>query len=95
MPYSHAKYFSSIYVDDYIALIEVVVLGPICGFICFILWTEDNTCILPLVVILWIQSFLFLINVLHLSPKIAKFLSPFVVLSWALLLLLMAVMFVF
>ena len=39
--------------------------------------------------------FFFLINVLHLSPKIAKFLSPFVVLSWALLLLSMAVMFVF
>ena len=39
-------------VGDYIALIEVVVLGPIHGFICFIVWTEDNTCTLPLLVIL-------------------------------------------
>ena len=46
-------------VGDYIALIEVVVLGPIHGFILFTFWTEDNTCTLPLVVILWIQSFFF------------------------------------
>ena len=40
------------YMFDYIVLIEVVVLGPIYGFIWFIFWTEDNTYTLPLDVIL-------------------------------------------
>ena len=67
MSHSHERCFRDICTGYYIALIEVVVLGPIHGFILFTFWTEDNTCTLPLVVILWIQSFFFDKCVTHLS----------------------------